>query len=73
MPTSSQEVSVWSLATLTITQVMVGVRLMLGSQDISSIKLFGRAVHIMVMVRPRWVEFSFTREESVQCGKKLRS
>ena len=54
--------------------VMVGVRVMLGSQDISrvpsSMEIFGRTVHITV-VRPRWVEFCFTREESVGCGNKV--
>ena len=54
--------------------VMVGVRVMLGSQDISrvpsSMEIFGRTVHITV-VRPRWVEFCFAREESIQCQNKV--
>ena len=53
--------------------VMVGIRVMLGSQDLTrvpaSMEMFGRTVHISV-VRPRWVEFCFTREESVQANNK---
>ena len=54
--------------------VMVGVRVLLGSQDItrvpSTLEIFGRTISINV-VRPRWVEFCFTREESIQCQNKI--
>ena len=53
--------------------VLVGVRVMLGSQDLTrvpaSLEMFGRTVHITV-ARPRWVEFCFTREESIQASNK---
>ena len=54
--------------------VMVGVRVMLGSQDVTRVpvnmEMFGRTVNI-TLVRPRWVEFWFTREESFQCKNKV--
>ena len=56
--------------------VMVGVRVLVGSQDTarvpSSLEIFGRTVN-MTVVRPRWVEFCFTREESIQCTAQAQN
>ena len=35
-----------------------------------NMEMFGRTVNI-TLVRPRWVEFCFTREESLQCQNKV--
>ena len=52
----------------------VGVRVMLGSKDMTRVpanmELFGRTVNV-TLVRPRWVEFCFTWEESFQCQNKV--
>ena len=54
--------------------VMVAIRVLFGTQDVSrvpsSMEVFGRSTHIN-LVRPRWVEFCFTREESIQCQNKI--
>ena len=56
--------------------MMVGVRVLVGSQDTtrvpSSLEIFGRTVN-MTVVRPRWVEFCFTREESIQCTAQAQN
>ena len=56
--------------------VMVGVRVLVGSQDTtrvpSSLEIFRRTVN-MTVVRPRWVEFCFTREESIQCTAQAQN
>lgn len=55
-------------------QVMVGARILLGSQDVarvpSSIELFGRSLPVS-LTRSRWFDFPLTREESLQADKKL--
>ena len=54
--------------------MMVGVRVMLGSQDMTRVpfnmELFSRTVNI-TLVRPRWGEFCFTKEKSFQCQNKV--
>ena len=54
--------------------VVVGVRVLLGSQDTvripSTIELFGRSIPVNLS-RARWFEFPLTREESIQCQGKL--
>ncbi|RWS17081.1 E3 ubiquitin-protein ligase UBR4-like protein [Dinothrombium tinctorium] len=54
--------------------VMVGVRILLGTQDInkapSCIDLFERSVRVY-LTRSRWFDFPFTREESLSADKKL--
>nr|XP_037270039.1 E3 ubiquitin-protein ligase UBR4-like [Rhipicephalus microplus] len=56
------------------TLVMVGVRVLVGSQDVqrapSTVDLFGRS-HALVLTRPRWYDFPFTREESLGADKKI--
>jgi E3 ubiquitin-protein ligase UBR4 len=53
---------------------MVGVRVLLGSQDVSripsSIEIFGRSLQV-ALTRSRWFDFPLTREESLQADKKL--
>ena len=55
-------------------QVMVGVRVLLGSQDVtripSSIEIFGRSLQVN-LTRSRWFDFPLTRDESLQADKKL--
>jgi len=55
-------------------QVMVGVRVLLGSQDIDKvptyIEIFGRVLTVN-LTRARWYDFPLTREESCQADKKL--
>ncbi|XP_077538894.1 E3 ubiquitin-protein ligase-like protein poe isoform X3 [Haemaphysalis longicornis] len=55
------------------TLVMVGVRVLVGSQDIqrapSTVELFGRS-HPLILTRSRWYDFPFTREESLSADKK---
>ena len=54
--------------------VMVAIRVLLGTQDVSrvpsSLEILGRSTHI-TLLRPRWVEFCFTREKSIQCQNKI--
>ena len=54
--------------------VVVGVRVLLGSQDTvripASIEMFGRSIPVS-LARARWFEFPLTREESIQCQGKL--
>ncbi|XP_065311151.1 E3 ubiquitin-protein ligase UBR4 isoform X4 [Dermacentor albipictus] len=56
------------------TLVMVGVRVLVGSQDVqrapSTMELFGRS-HPLVLTRSRWYDFPFTREESLSADKKI--
>lgn len=57
--------------------VMVGVRVVVVSQDQtrvpSSLEIFGRTVN-MTVLRPRWVEFCFTREERASSARpRLRT
>ncbi|KAL1427424.1 hypothetical protein MTO96_017476 [Rhipicephalus appendiculatus] len=56
------------------TLVMVGVRVLVGSQDVqrapSTVELFGRS-HPLVLTRSRWYDFPFTREESLSADKKI--
>jgi E3 ubiquitin-protein ligase UBR4 len=53
---------------------MVGVRVFLGSQDVSRvpsyIEVFGRSLQVS-LTRSRWFDFPLTREESLQADKKL--
>ncbi len=53
---------------------MVGVRVLLGSQDVSripsSIQIFGRSLQVN-LTRSRWFDFPLTRDESLQADKKL--
>ncbi len=55
-------------------QVMVGVRILIGSQDTDKvpthIEIFGRVLNVN-LTRARWYDFPFTREESCQADKKL--
>jgi len=57
------------------TMVMVGVRINVGNQDLArapgSIDIFGRNMKTPPLTRPRWFDFPLTREESLQCDKKL--
>lgn len=54
--------------------VMVGARVLLGSQDIQRaptyIELFGRSVQVYLN-RSRWYDLPFTREESLTADKKI--
>ena len=56
--------------------VMVGVRVLVGSQDTTrvptSLENSGRTVN-MTVLRPRWVEFCFTREDSIQCTAQAQN
>ena len=53
---------------------MVGVRVLLGSQDVSRvpsfIEIFGRSLPVS-LTRSRWFDFPLTRDESLQADKKL--
>jgi E3 ubiquitin-protein ligase UBR4 len=55
--------------------VMVGIRVLLGSQDLSRVpsllQIFGRTLHVGGLGRARWFEFPFTREESIQAQGRL--
>ena len=57
-----------------VNQVMVGVRIMLGTQDAtrvpSFVEVFGRSMATSV-TRSRWFDIPLTREESLQADKKL--
>ncbi|KAG6463209.1 hypothetical protein O3G_MSEX013740 [Manduca sexta] len=54
--------------------VICGIRVLLGSQDVartpSFIEVYGRSIQTVV-VRNRWFDIPLTREESLQCDKKL--
>ena len=54
--------------------VLVGLRVLLGTQDItrvpSTLEVFGRTTHV-TLTRPRWIELPFTREESIQANNKV--
>lgn len=54
--------------------VMVGIRVLLGNQDIqrvpSYIDVFGRQIHVF-LTRNRWYDIPFTREESLSADKKI--
>lgn len=54
--------------------VMVGIRVMIGSQDVqkapSFVEVFGRIISLTV-TRSRWFDIPFSREESLQAEKKL--
>jgi len=54
--------------------VMVGVRILVGSQDVqkapSFVELFGRNVPLVTQ-RHRWFDIPLTKEESLQADKKL--
>lgn len=54
--------------------VMVGVRVLVGSQSIerapSYVEVFGRTVQVTCQ-RARWVDLPFTREESLNADKKF--
>eukprot|EP00095_Tigriopus_kingsejongensis_P009320 maker-scaffold486_size158769-snap-gene-0.26 protein:Tk09320 transcript:maker-scaffold486_size158769-snap-gene-0.26-mRNA-1 annotation:"e3 ubiquitin-protein ligase ubr4" len=57
-------------------KVMVGVRVMIGSQDMAKVasyfEIFGRATHVSPgLNHPRWFDFPLSREESLQADKKL--
>ena len=56
--------------------VVVAVRVLLGSQDLSrvpsSLQLFGRSLHVGNLSHARWFEFPFTREESIQHQGRLQ-
>ncbi|CAB4062605.1 UBR4 [Lepeophtheirus salmonis] len=55
-------------------QVMVGIRVMLGAQDISRvpsyIEIFGRCIPVSLTLN-RWFDLPFTREESLLADKKM--
>ncbi|KAG5896473.1 hypothetical protein JTB14_005854 [Gonioctena quinquepunctata] len=55
-------------------QVMTGVRVLVGSQDVqrcpSFVEIFGRIVPLSA-TRSRWYDIPFSREESLQADKKL--
>ncbi|KAK8779268.1 hypothetical protein V5799_019390, partial [Amblyomma americanum] len=55
------------------TMVMVGVRVLVGSQDVqrapSTVELFGRS-HPLILTRSRWYDLPFSREESLSADKK---
>lgn len=57
------------------TMVMAGIRVCVGSQDIGRapgyIEVLGRNFHLLPITRSRWFDFPLTREESLQCDKKL--
>ena len=54
--------------------VMVGVRVMLASQDVAraptAIEVFGRSIPV-ALTRNRWYDIPFTREESLSADKKV--
>ncbi|RWS29818.1 E3 ubiquitin-protein ligase UBR4-like protein, partial [Leptotrombidium deliense] len=54
--------------------VMVGIRILLGTQDInrapSCVDIFERSSRVY-LTRSRWFDFAFTREESLLADKKL--
>ncbi len=54
--------------------VMVGVRVMVGSQAVErapgSLEVFGRTVPLNV-TRARWIDIPFTTEESLTADKKF--
>lgn len=54
--------------------VMVGVRILVGSQDVSRapsfIEIFGRST-LLYLNRSRWYDIPFTRDESLKADKKL--
>jgi len=54
--------------------VVVGVRILLGTQDINKVPSFieicGRSLQVN-LTRSRWFDFPLTREESIQVDKKL--
>ncbi|XP_077505275.1 E3 ubiquitin-protein ligase-like protein poe isoform X4 [Amblyomma americanum] len=56
------------------TMVMVGVRVLVGSQDVqrapSTVELFGRS-HPLILTRSRWYDLPFSREESLSADKKI--
>ena len=56
------------------TTVMVGVRVMVASQDVAraptSIEVFGRSIPV-ALTRNRWYDIPFTREESLTADKKV--
>ncbi|XP_067662559.1 E3 ubiquitin-protein ligase UBR4-like [Haliotis asinina] len=56
------------------TTVMVGVRVMVGSQSLerapSYLEVFGRTTQVNVN-RARWIDMAFTREESLTADKKF--
>ncbi|KAM5126070.1 E3 ubiquitin-protein ligase UBR4-like, partial [Mantella aurantiaca] len=56
------------------TMVMTGMRLQIGTQAIerapSYIEMFGRTMQLN-LIRARWFDFPFTREEALQADKKL--
>jgi E3 ubiquitin-protein ligase UBR4 len=60
--------------------VMVGLRVLLGSQDVTrvpgSVQVFGRTLHVAgggggALPRARWFQFPFSREESLQAQGRL--
>jgi len=57
------------------TMVMVGVRINVGNQDLARapgfMDILGRSMVTHPFTRPRWFDFPLTREESLQCDKKL--
>lgn len=54
--------------------VMTGMRVQVGTQAIerapSYVEVFGRTMQIN-LIRARWFDFPFTREEALQADKKL--
>jgi len=56
------------------TMVMVGVRVMLASQDVArvptAIEIFGRTIPV-ALTRNRWYDIPFAREESLTSDKKV--
>lgn len=55
---------------------MAGIRVNVGNQDNIGrvpgyIEVLGRTLHLASITRSRWFDFPLTREESLQCDKKL--
>ncbi|KAI1305186.1 E3 ubiquitin-protein ligase UBR4 [Halotydeus destructor] len=57
------------------TMVMVGVRVLVGTQDVSRapsyFELFGRSVQIGNILQSRWFDLPLAREESLQADKRF--